>query len=294
MFKLLRGNLSPGSSTMTTQVALLGAGGKMGCRITDRLKDNSRYDVQYVEPSERGRERLAERGVSAVDEDRALDGAESVVMAVPDDLIGPISHDIVPKLDSGCMVVLLDPAAAYASVLCEREGISYFITHPAHPSIVDASTDLSTEDPDWFGGQGRKEQDIICALHQGPEEDYDRGEALARDIYAPVRRAHELTTEQMVLLEPALVEMVLGACLYAVREAYEHTVEMGVPEQAARDFLFGHFRVELGIVFGFTDFPFSDGAQKAIKETKQEIFRSDWKERVFSEENLDEITSEIV
>lgn len=265
----------------------------MGCRITDRLKDNPRYEVQYVEPSKRGRERLAEREVSVVDEDQALDGAEIVIMAVPDALIGPVSDDIVPKLDSGSMVVLLDPAAAYAGVLCEREDISYFITHPAHPSIVDASTDLSTENPDWFGGQGREEQDIICALHQGPEEEYERGVALARDIYAPVRRTHELTTEQIVLLEPALVEMVLGACLYTIREAYEHTVKMGVPEQAARDFLFGHFRVELGIVFGFTDFPFSDGAQEAIEETKRGIFTSDWKEQVFSEEKLDEIVSEI-
>lgn len=265
----------------------------MGCRITDRLKDNARYDVQYVEPSEEGREKLAERGVSAVDEAQALDGAEIVVMAVPDDLIGPISEDIVPKLDSGTMVVLLDPAAAYADALSERDDISYFITHPAHPSIIDASSDLSRENPDWFGGQGREEQDIVCALHQGPDEDYERGEALARDIYAPVRRAHELTTEQMFLLEPALVEMVLGSCLYAIREAYDHVVEQGVPEQAARDFLFGHFRVELGIVFGFTDFPFSDGAQEIIDETEGDIFRADWKDQVFSEEKLEEVASEV-
>ncbi len=51
---------------MTTRVALLGAGGKMGCRITDRLKNNSRYDMRYVEPSEQGQERLAEQGVSAI------------------------------------------------------------------------------------------------------------------------------------------------------------------------------------------------------------------------------------
>lgn len=278
---------------MTVNVALFGAGGKMGCRITDRLKDADRYDVQYVEPSERGRERLAERGLSATSDEEALDGADIVVMAVPDELIGSVSADIVPKMDSGSMVVLLDPAAAYAGALHEREDISYFITHPAHPSIVDASSSLSGDDPDWFGGQGREEQDIVCALHQGPDEDYDRGEAFARDIYAPVRRAHELTTDQMVVLEPALVEMVLGSCLYAIREAYEHAVDLGIPEQAARDFLFGHFRVELGIVFGFTDFPFSDGAQAAIEQTKRDVFVSDWKEQVFSEERLDEVTSEI-
>lgn len=265
----------------------------MGCRITDRLKDTDRYGVQYVEPSERGRERLAERGLSATSDVEALAGADIVVLAVPDELIGSVSEDVVPKMDSGSTVVLLDPAAAYAGKLHEREDITYFITHPAHPSIVDASSNLSGDAPDWFGGQGRETQDIVCALHQGPDRDYDRGEAFARDIYAPVRRAHKLTTEQMVILEPALVEMVLGSCLYVICEAYEHAVEMGVPEQAARDFLFGHFRVELGIIFGFTDFPFSDGAQAAIEQTKQDIFVSDWKERVFSEERLDEVTSDI-
>ena len=220
---------------------------------------------RLVEPSEEGRERLAERGVSAVGEDRALNGADIVILAVPDDLIGPVSEDIVPKLDSGTMVVLLDPAAAYTGALCEREDVSFFITHPAHPSIVETTSELSNENPDWFGGQGREEQDIVCALHRGPSEDYERGEALARDIYGPVRRAHELTTEQMVLLEPALVEMVLGSCLYTVREACEHVIDMGVPEQAARDFLFGHFRVELGIVFGFTDSPSRTGHRRPSK-----------------------------
>lgn len=284
---------SAGPQTMPLQVALLGAGGKMGCRITDRLKDTDRYDVRYVEPSERGQERLRDKDLSTTSEDEALDGADITVMAVPDDLIESVSKDIVPKIDSGSMVVLLDPAAAYAGALYERADISYFITHPAHPSIVDASSDLRSEEPDWFGGQGREEQDIVCALHHGPDEDYDRGEAFARDIYAPVRRAHELTTKQMVILEPALVEMVLGSCLYTIQEAYERTVDMGVPEQAARDFLFGHFRVELGIIFGFTDFPFSDGAQEAIEDTKRDIFVPDWQERVFSEKRLNEVTSDI-
>ena len=45
---------------MSTRVALLGAGGKMGCRITDRLEESTRYETRYVEPSEEGCERLAE------------------------------------------------------------------------------------------------------------------------------------------------------------------------------------------------------------------------------------------
>jgi hypothetical protein len=259
----------------------MGAGGKMGCRITDRLADNDRYEMRYVEPSEEGRERLAERGVSAQPEDEALDGTEIVLMAVPDELMGSIAEDVVPKVDSGTMIVLLDPAAAYAGVLPESEDVTYFLTHPCHPSFFTAETDMNDEETDWFGGQGRDEQDVVCALHQGPEDAYAKGEAIARDMYAPVRNAHRLTTEQMAILEPALVETLLATCLDVVREGYERVVEMGVPEDAAREFLFGHLRIELGIIFGYTDFPFSDGAQQAVEEAKAEIFRSDWEDRVF-------------
>lgn len=279
--------------SMSLTVALMGAGGKMGCRITDQLKDNDRYEMRYVEPSEEGQKRLAERGVSTQSEDEALEGADAVVMAIPDELIGPVTDDIVPKLDGGTMVILLDPAAAHASVLCEREDITYFIAHPCHPSFFTAETSMDDDNPDWFGGQGRDEQDIVCALHHGPVDDYERGEAVARDIYAPVRDAYRVTTEQMAMLEPALVESLLGSCLYAIRDGYQRVVDAGVPEEAARSFLFGHFRIELGIVFGFTDFPFSDGAQDAIERAREDIFTDDWEDSIFSPDSVARSTERI-
>ena len=271
----------------------MGAGGKMGCRITDRLEAADRYEMRYVEPSEEGRERLAERGLAATPADEAIEGTDVVVMAVPDDLIGPITDDVVPAVDEGTMVVLLDPAAAHAGVLHDREDVSYFLAHPCHPSFFTAETDMDDEDTDWFGGQGRDEQDLVCALHRGPDDDYARGEAVARDMYGPVRNAHRVTTEQMALLEPALVETLLATCLYTVRDGYERVVEMGVPEDAAREFLFGHLRIELGIVFGYTDFPFSDGALQAVKEGREDIFRSDWEDRVFDSDNVRESAERI-
>jgi hypothetical protein len=278
---------------MTVTMALLGAGGKMGCRITDQLKHNGQYEMRYVEPNERGRERLADRGITATSEDEALEGADIIVMAVPDDLIGYITEDIVPKVDSDTMIILLDPAAAYADVLHAREDISYFLTHPCHPSFFTAETDMDDENTDWFGGQGRDAQDIVCALYQGPEDDYAKGEAIARDIYAPVRNAHRVTTDQMALLEPALVETLLATCLYTIRDGYERIVEMGVPKDAARQFLFGHFRIEFGIVFGFTDFPFSDSALRAVEEGRKKIFRSDWEDSVFDTDHVQESVERI-
>ena len=267
---------------MTHTIALMGAGGKMGCRITDRIRKDSAYDVRYVEPADDGRDRLADHGVDTVTpQEEAIPGADVVIMAVPDELLGAIATDVMPTMDAGSMMVLLDPAAAYADVIPDRADVSVFITHPCHPSFSTANTSMDDPDTDWFGGNGRDIQDIVCALHAGPEADYATGEAVARDIYAPVRTAHRVTTEQMAILEPALVETLLGSCLTALKEGMDRAIEMGVPPEAAEEMLFGHLRIELGIIFGYTEFPFSDGAQMAIDEARTEIFREDWPDRVF-------------
>jgi hypothetical protein len=59
-----------------------------------------------------------------------------------------------------------------------------------------------------------------------------------------------------------------------------------VPYQAARDFLLGHMRVELAIVFQEKEGAvFSDGALKAIDRARSVIFKEDWK-RVFEPEAI--------
>jgi hypothetical protein len=184
----------------------------------------------------------------------------------------------------------LDPAAGYAGVLPKRDDITYFITHPCHPPLFHDETDPEAM-VDWFGGI-KARQHIVCALHQGPEEDYAKGEAIARAIYAPVMRSHRLTTEQMAILEPALVETLAATCISIIREGLDEVVSMGVPEEAASDFLYGHIRIELAILFGFAGFPFSDGAKLAIEEAKSQIFQPDWKQ-VLSLENLQQSVKNI-
>ena len=102
---------------MATSIALMGAGGKMGCRITDNLKDRESYTVSYVEVSETGTANLAERGLSITPEDEALAAAEVVVLALPDRLIGKITGVIVPKLKPGTMIIGLDPARQRCALL---------------------------------------------------------------------------------------------------------------------------------------------------------------------------------
>jgi len=271
-------------------IALMGAGGKMGNRITKNLKDNPNYTTLYVEISETGRASLAELGVSVTPQDEALKQADVVILAVPDAAIGKICTEIVPKLKSGTMVMGLDPAAGYAGVLPERKDITYFISHPCHPPLFNDETDPEAR-RDWFGGVKAK-QNIICSLHQGPEEDYAKGETIARAIFAPVMRAHRLTTEQMAILEPALVETLALTCFTVIREAMDEAIRMGIPEQAVRDFLFGHIRTTVAIVFDFAGAPVSDGAKLAVSLAKNQIFQPDWK-KIMDTESIQRSVKEI-
>jgi hypothetical protein len=166
------------------------------------------------------------------------------------------------------------------------------LAHPCHPPLFN---DEVTEEArtDWFGGVHAK-QNVVCALHSGPEADYARGEAVACAMYAPVLRAHRVTTEQMALLEPALVETLTATCLTIIKEGMDEVVRMGVPAEAAWDFLSGHLRVETAILFGLAGFPFSDGAILAIQKAKDRIFQPDWKESVFAIANVQKSVREIV
>ena len=97
----------------------------------------------------------------------------------------------------------------------------------------------------------------------------------------------------MALLEPTLVETFTATLISAMKEGLDTVVEMGVPREAAEAFLFGHLRIEFGIIFGFAGFPFSDGAQLAVEKAGPRIFRDDWKQ-IFTLESLRRSVAEIV
>ncbi len=277
---------------MAIKVALMGAGGKMGCRIADNLVQYSdKYDMAYVEISEAGITNLAERGLSATPQAEALADAEAVILALPDRIIGPITEQIIPTLKPGTMVVGLDPAAAYAEVIPIRDDLTYYVSHPCHPPLFN---DEITEEArtDWFGGVKAKHH-IVSALHHGPESDWDKGDMIARDMYAPVMNNYRITVEQMALLEPALVETFSATCITAIKEAYDEVVKMGVPEEAAWEFLSGHVRIEFAIIFGISGFPFSDGAKLAVEKAYDKVFKPDWKEKIISLDALKHSVAEI-
>lgn len=261
-----------------TKIALFGAGGKMGCRLSSNLK-SSRFEVRRVEVSEAGRKRLKdELGLDCMDEDAALDGADVVILAVPDVAIGKVAAKISPKLKAGVMVIVLDAAAPFAGHLPARPDLVYFVTHPCHPPIFNEETEMAAK-RDFFGGAAAR-QHIVSALMQGPESAYALGEEIARAIYAPVMRSHRVSVEQMALLEPGLSETVVASLLSVMREAMDEVVSRGVPKEAARDFLLGHLNILGAVIFDEIEGQFSDACNKAITFGKPVLMRDDWK-RVF-------------
>lgn len=273
------------------RIAILGAGGKMGCRLTDNLKDNGSNELMLVEVSNAGKQRIAERGLSTTEEPDALDRAEVVILAIPDRVLGNVADKVVPRLQSGTIVMMLDPAVAHAGRLPQRDDITYFVTHPCHPNVFD-HFDTRAEREDFFGGAGAR-QAIVCALMHGPEKHYAIGESLAKEFYGPVTRSHRVTVEQMAILEPTMAETCGIALIRALREILEEAVRRGVPRPAAEDFMYGHIRVELGIAFGLAPFPFSDGAKLISAYGAQRLLRDDWAS-LFEPESVKEQTQMIV
>ena len=266
-----------------TKVTLIGAGGKMGMRLTHNLR-NSSYEMSYLEVNPEGIERLRTSGIFISYPAKCIPVSDLVIFAVPDVALGKVTAEVIPEMKPGSVAVTLDPAAALAGKLSYKDEISYFITHPCHPSIFNWESDQEKM-RDHFGGIMAK-QSIVCALLKGKEEHYSAGEELAMTFYAPVHRSHRITAEQMGLLEPALVETLASTCVYVIREGLSEVIKKGVPEDAARDFLLGHLRIQMAVLFN--ELPgavFSDAANKALQRGLKEFIREDWK-KVFDEDNV--------
>ena len=83
------------------------------------------------------------------------------------------------------------------------------------------------------------------------------GVEVATAIYTPVSRAHRVTLEQMAMLEPALVETLAQTCMEVVKEGHDRLVAAGVPPAAVRDFVLGHLRIQIAVLFGEVNGTFS-------------------------------------
>ena len=259
----------------------------MGCRLTDNFLRHPEYNVHYLEVSQQGIANLAERGVQVSMPEEAIAGSDVVILALPDRIIGKLSHDIIPGMKKGALVMTLDPAAPFDGVIAHRDELGYVIAHPCHPSIFNwEPTEAAFRD--FYGGITAK-QSIVVTLMSGSESHYALGEAVAQAMYAPIDRTHRITLEQMAILEPAMVETLAQTCMEAVKEGYEKIVSLGVPEAAARDFVLGHLRIQIAVLFKEVNGVFSDAAYKISRRAKPILFRDNW-QKIFE---LDDIRQQV-
>ena len=181
-------------------VALLGAAGKVGTRITNILRDDPEYRMLYLEAGEVGLARLREMGLTPTPVQEAVREADIVILSIPDVLIETVAGEVVPQLKSGALVICLDPAAPHGGELPEREDIAYFVVHPCHPPLVNDEVTPEARN-DFWGGVAA--QNIVCALMQGSEGDYEKGEKLSRKMFAPTnpdRHVSRLSHIQIFLI----------------------------------------------------------------------------------------------
>ena len=247
--------------------------------------------LDYLEISEQGIQNLKERHVVISEKDTAIPGADVVILGVPDVSIGEISKDIIPKMKSGALVMTLDPAAPLDGIIYHRDDLGYVIAHPCHPGIFNwEPTEKAFRD--FYGGISAR-QSIVVALMHGTEEHYQSGEKIAQDMYGPIKDTHRITLEQMSMLEPAMVETLAQTAMEIVKEGFDKIVELGVPEKAARDFVLGHLRIQIAVLFKETDGTFSDAAYKISKRAKPIIFKEDWK-KIFEMDNIRQQVKDIV
>ncbi len=274
---------------MSTRIALIGAGGKMGCRVTDNFLKSS-YVVDYIEVSVQGIENLRSRGVQVVAEDPAVGAADVVILAVPDVLMGEIAARVIPQMRAGALLMTLDPAAPLDGQLPLSGNIGCVVAHPCHPSVFNWEP-TETAFRDFYGGISAR-QAVVCALMQGSEAQYALGVEIASAMYAPVSRVHRVTLEQMAMLEPALVETLAQTCMEAVKEGHDRLVEAGVPAAAVRDFVLGHLRIQIAVLFGEMNGTFSDAAYKISRRARAVIFKDNW-QRIFEASNIREQVRDI-
>ncbi|MFE1113542.1 phosphogluconate dehydrogenase C-terminal domain-containing protein [Streptomyces rochei] len=271
-------------------VAVIGAAGKMGQRVSDNLVDSD-FRVLYSEASPKGQELIRGLGRELTESKDAAAEADVVILAVPDVVLGKVSEELVPLMKPGTIVLTLDPAAAYAGLLFAREDIHYACAHPCHPSVFLERT-TKEEWQDTFGGIAAP-QEVVAAYEGGDAARQELAESVIRVMYAPVVDVHWVTVKQLAVLEPTLVETIacmVGALLTEALHETVHTV--GVPEKAARAMLLGHTQVALANTLKGSN-PFSDACLIAMDYGRESIVREDWK-KVFEDEELDKVITRML
>jgi hypothetical protein len=270
-------------STQLKTITVIGAGGKMGMRISANLQ-KSDYQVFYCESAPQAQEQVTAQGRELSAAESVVPVSDVVILAVPDIVLGKVSEIVVPQMKTGGILLTLDPAAAYANLIAQRDGIEYAVAHPCHPSVF-LERYTKEEHADAFGGVAAI-QHIAASYETGSDAQKAELSKVLSVMYGPVEEVHWVTVKQLAYLEPTLVETV--ACMVGafMKEALDETVKhSGVPEAAAKAMLYGHIQIALAVAFRATN-PFSDACMIAMEYGREKIVKPDWKQ-IFDEKELD-------
>ncbi|THD34567.1 MULTISPECIES: phosphogluconate dehydrogenase C-terminal domain-containing protein [Pantoea] len=271
-------------------ITVIGAGGKMGMRISANLQ-HSAYQVFYCENSPQAQQQVIAQGRELSDAASVVPLSDVVILAVPDIVLGKVSQSVVPQMQSGAVLLTLDPAAAYANLIAQRDDIEYAVAHPCHPSVFLARY-TKEEHADAFGGVAAV-QHVAAAWESGSAEQKAELSKVISVMYGPVDQVHWVTVTQLAYLEPTLVETV--ACMVGafMKEALDETVKhSGVPEEAAKAMLYGHIQIALAVAFRATN-PFSDACMIAMEYGREKIIKPDWKQ-IFDQQELDKVIARML
>lgn len=270
-------------STTLKTITVIGAGGKMGMRISANLQ-HSDYQVFYCENSPQAQAQVSAQGRELSSAESVVPHSDVVILAVPDIVLGKVSEAVVPLMKAGATLLTLDPAAAYANLIAQRDGIDYAVAHPCHPSVF-LQRYTKEEHADAFGGIAAV-QHVAASFEEGSEAQKAELSKVISVMYGPVEQVHWVTVKQLAYLEPTLVETVACMAGAFMKEALDETVKhSGVPEEAAKAMLYGHIQIALAVAFRATN-PFSDACMIAMEYGREKIIKPDWKQ-IFDEKELD-------
>jgi len=266
-------------------VAVVGAAGKMGTRVSNNL-DLTDATIHYCESSPAGRERVEALGRTVSSIDDVAGEADVVILAVPDVVLGTVSESVVPQMKPGSVLLTLDPAAAYAGLLATREDVFQACAHPAHPSVFLERT-TPEEWADTFGGIAAP-QEVVAAFEGDDQEAKARLEQVIRAIYAPVIDVHWVTVKQLAQLEPTLVETTGCMIGQFLKDSMDHAIHVkGIPEDAVKAIFYGHIFISLTNALRGSN-PFSDACLLAMDYGREAIIKDDWK-RIWDDSELDSV-----
>ena len=269
-------------------IGILGAGGKMGMRIGKNLETIANR-IFYIENGKAGMQRLRESGIEVSPED-VIERVDCLILAVPDIHVYKITSDVVPKMKSGAIVLLLDPAVAYMNQVCIRDDLHYTVVHPCHPALFKDQPTFEGY-KDHFGGISGV-QDVVASHWKGDREQYEIACDVVRIMFAPVDQVFEITLDQMAFLEPTVVE-VCGLSLVSIfKELVTEMDKRGIPKDAAMSFLLGHIKIELAILLLGSN-PASDAAMIAMDYGRDKLINKDWK-KVLTDESLHEVLTKML